>query len=145
MSKFLTLAELEITDQALLVSTLENDMTYRGHGKGTTVESHTAPHALFGYAGDERPQKAEVIVRREFVGEAANDLGFRRQGNGKFRPVISAYDSHFYDKAWLDKLSQHYSERRYIEEMYQNGYSLSTNVPNADGSTELTFVATGTI
>lgn len=52
MSKNLTLDELEITDQALLVETLEEDMTFRGSGKGAVVENHSTPQHLFGYGGD---------------------------------------------------------------------------------------------
>jgi hypothetical protein len=145
MSKNLTLDELEITDQALLVATLEEDMTFRGCGKGASVENHRTSQHLFGYAGDQRKETAEVIVRREFVGGASNDLGFKRQESGRFSPIISAFDSRYHNAAWLDELSQRYSERRYSQDMYQQGYALSTSVPNADGSTSLVFVAAGTI
>lgn len=86
-----------------------------------------------------------MIVRREFVGGASNDLGFKRQESGRFSPIISAFDTRYYNTAWLDELSQRYSERSYSQEMYQNGYALSTSVPNADGSTSLVFVTMGTI
>lgn len=84
-------------------------------------------------------------MRRQFVGSAANDLGFKRQESGNFRPIISAYDSRFYNAAWLDELSQRYGERRFIQEMYESGYMLSNKSAIADGSTEMSFVAMGAI
>ena len=141
MSKFLTYDELEITNQELLVAVLAEDMTFRGAAKGAVVESHTTAQHLFGVGGDLRAETAEVIVRRQFVGGAANDLGFKRQDSGKFRPIISAYDSAYYNSHWLDELSQRYGERSFVQDMYGYGYSLSTKVPAADGSTEMSFVA----
>lgn len=145
MSKFLQFDELEITDQQLLVAALEEDMTFRDAGKSAVVESFASPQHLFGFGGDQRPETAEVIVRRQFVGSAANDLGFKRQESGNFRPIISAYDSRFYNAAWLDELSQRYGERRFIQEMYESGYMLSNKSAIADGSTEMSFVAMGAI
>ena len=71
MSKFLQFDELEITDQQLLVAALEEDMTFRGADKSAVVESFASPQHLFGFGGDQCPETAEVIVRRQFVGSAA--------------------------------------------------------------------------
>lgn len=141
MSKFLQIVELEISDQDLLVQSLAEDMEYWTGAVGCTVESHATPVHLLGYQGDQRPETAEVVIRREFVGEASNDIGFRRQKNGNFRPIISEFDVDYYNASWLDQLSQKYAERKYIREMRENGYLLSTKTTLSDGSTEMSFTA----
>ena len=47
--------------------------------------------SLYGYRGDRRPETAQLVVRRKFVGAASNDLGFQKTENG-YVPVISEYD-----------------------------------------------------
>ena len=146
MSKFLKIDELEISDQQLLVDTLALDVAFRVGIQGfVTVESFTEPQHLHGYLGDVRPETAEVIVRREVVGEDSNDIGFKRQANGNFQPIISEYDSLHYNASWLDTLSQKYGERRYVQEMYNSGFSLASKTMLTDGSIEMTFSPMGVI
>ena len=77
------------------------------------IEVHAAAQALYGYQGDARPERAEVIVRRRYVGQAANDLGFARQADGTFRAIISEYDQgQGYDARWLGRLAQEYALAR---------------------------------
>lgn len=47
--------------------------------------------SLYGYRGDRRPETAQLVVRRKFVGAASNDLGFQKTEKG-YVPVISEYD-----------------------------------------------------
>lgn len=61
------------------------------------VEVHHEPSALFGYQGDIRDEKAEIICRRDFVknylgGGASNDAGFTLR-DGCFEAIISDYDN----------------------------------------------------
>lgn len=147
MSKFLKINELNITDQQMLVATLLEDMTFQKQvgGAETLVESHEEPVHLFGYEGELRPETGEVVVRRQFIGDFANDLGFKRRKSGNFRPIISEYDAHYYNASWIETLSQKYGERNYAQEMYNNGFSLSSKVVLEDGSTEMTFAPMGVI
>ena len=46
------------------------------------IEVHAEAVPLYGYQGDVRPQKAHVVVRREHVGTAANDVGWQRVPDG---------------------------------------------------------------
>ena len=46
---------------------------------------------LYGYRGDRRPETAGLVVRREHIGSASNDLGFARSADGYF-PIISDFD-----------------------------------------------------
>ncbi len=50
--------------------------------------------SLYGYRGDRRPETAQIVVRRKFIGAASNDLGFQKTDSG-YVPVISEYDRSF--------------------------------------------------
>ncbi len=74
------------------------------------VEVHEQAQPLYGYQGDRRPEVAEVIIRREYVGAAANDIGFKRQPNGEFQAIISEYDRHTHcPGSWLKQLNYEYA------------------------------------
>ncbi len=47
--------------------------------------------SLYGYQGDRRPETAQLVVRRKFIGSASNDLGFQKTDAG-YVPVISEFD-----------------------------------------------------
>ncbi len=47
--------------------------------------------SLYGYQGDRRPETANIVVRRKFIGGASNDLGFQKTDAG-YVPVISEFD-----------------------------------------------------
>jgi len=74
------------------------------------IETHAEPQHLYGYHGDRREQTAHVIVRRQFVGYAANDIGFYREPRAdKYRAVISQFDHGRYGKDWQGRLAQSYA------------------------------------
>ncbi len=47
--------------------------------------------SLYGYQGDRRPETAQIVVRRKFIGSASNDLGFQKTDAG-YAPCISEFD-----------------------------------------------------
>ncbi|MBN1607292.1 MAG: DUF1257 domain-containing protein [Polyangiaceae bacterium] len=74
------------------------------------VECHEQAQPLYGYQGDRRPETAEVIIRREHIGRAANDVGFKRQESGEFRATISEYDRRTRcNDQWLRELNRTYA------------------------------------
>jgi hypothetical protein len=65
---------------------------------------------LYGYKGDVRPQKAHLVIRREHVGTAANDVGWEKQPNGTYRAWISEYDArHRFNQQLQNKIKQEYA------------------------------------
>jgi hypothetical protein len=74
-----------------------------------------------------RPQKAHIIIRREHVGQAANDLGFERQLDGRYRAWVSDYDQTYnsYNAAWLGRLKQAYGVEKARAEAKKKGYRVS--------------------
>ncbi|HVA85584.1 MAG TPA: DUF1257 domain-containing protein [Candidatus Saccharimonadales bacterium] len=108
MSKYLSFRDVVFKDRRLLLAALA-DLGY------TVVEEGQAL-PLFGYQGDRRPETAEIVIRRNFVGAASNDLGLARTDQG-YVPIISEYDLRvLHGGHFLPKLRTAYSEH-VIEEV----------------------------
>ena len=103
MSKYLHFGDVAFKSRPLLLAALAD----LGYGQVEVGEKL----ALFGYQGDQRAETAEIVVRREHLGRASNDLGFVRTDQG-YVPVISEYDqSTLHNGRFLVKLRTAYSER----------------------------------
>ena len=82
MSEFHTV-KIQFKDKEALIQTLK-DM-------GFEPEVHDEAQNLYGYHGDRRSQKANIIVRRNQISKASNDWGFEKIGND-YQMHISEYD-----------------------------------------------------
>jgi hypothetical protein len=103
MSKYLQYNDIVFKDRRLLVAALA-DLGYSEVEEGTDL-------ALFGYRGDQRPETAEIVVRRKHLGSASNDLGFIRTAGG-YVPIVSEYDQRtLHNGHFLVNLRAAYSER----------------------------------
>jgi hypothetical protein len=79
--------------------------------------------SLYGYLGDERPEKANIVIRRQQLNSASNDIGFARDANGVYRALISEYDRGIgFDDAWLGRVAQTYKERQTMAIAKAKGY-----------------------
>ena len=87
----------------------------------TEVEVHEEAVNLIGYHGDVRPEKANVIVRRRYIGTAANDLGFVKEADGTYSTIVSDYDRHKHGAEWMTGLKKAYTEKRLIKHAAKNG------------------------
>lgn len=103
MSKYLVFTDVVFKDRQLLLAALA-DVGYPDVEHGEAL-------SLFGYQGDRRPETAEIVVRRQYVGAASNDLGFTRTEQG-YAPIVSEYDQQtLLQGQFLVKLRTAYSER----------------------------------
>jgi Protein of unknown function (DUF1257) len=84
MSKYLAYPDVVFRDRQLLLEALSE------LGFSSVEEGDELP--LFGYAGDRRPETAALVVLRQQIGSASNDLGFAKTSEGYY-PIISDYDS----------------------------------------------------
>ncbi len=108
MSKYLTFTDVLFTNEALLIAALR-DLGYAEVEQGEGLP-------LYGYQGDVRKERAQLVVRRRFIGAASNDLGFARTAEG-FVPIISEYDQRtLKDGKFLSCLRVAYNER-VVEQM----------------------------
>lgn len=106
------------------------------------IEVHNEPQTLIDYCGKPRPQKAHIIIRRKFVGGAANDVGFIRGANGKFEAIISSYDSSKHNAKWMTGLTKTYAEHALIKQAPRLGLRFIGKQINAKtGKPEIRFRA----
>lgn len=119
--------ETEIRDEESLVAALK-DLE-----PGWEIERHTEPRNLYGYLGDMRPERAHVIIRRQYVGGSSNDIGFVRQADGTYGAIVSEFDSHRYDSKWLAKVSQYYGKAKTLKTAKANGRKATVH-ERADGA-----------
>jgi hypothetical protein len=116
-------SQTNFTDRDCLVESLVAMGYAREH-----IEVHDIPQQLIDFQGhptrytDANGDKAEVIVRRKYVGGAANDLGFKKEADGKFSAVISQYDSGKHNAKWLGGLKTSYSEKNLIKTAKKQGF-----------------------
>lgn len=85
MSEYVV-CDTEFKDKKVLIEALE-EMGYKGK-----IEEFEDPTALVGYHGDQRAQKAHIVIRRKHVGSASNDIGFERTEAGTYKAWVSDYD-----------------------------------------------------
>ena len=92
-------------------------------GLGYKAEVHPEGSPLVGYHGDERPERAHVIIRRAQLDSASNDIGFARGADGRYRAILSEYDRSIgYNDQWLGKVHQYYKEEQTLTVAKANGY-----------------------
>ncbi|HLZ08866.1 MAG TPA: DUF1257 domain-containing protein [Chloroflexota bacterium] len=110
MSKYLTFPDVVFKDRRLLLAAL-TDLGYADVETGEALP-------LYGYQGDRRSESAEIVVRRQHVGVASNDLGFSRTEDG-YIPIVSEYDLRVVQGGqFVANLRTAYSER-VVEEVRQ--------------------------
>ncbi len=123
MSKYVVFQDYVLKDRRLLLAALA-DLGY------TEVEEGEAL-PLYGYQGDRRPETAELVVRRRYLGSASNDLGFARTPEG-FVPIISEYDQRvLHGGRLLTKLRTAYSER-VVEEVRRRLHGTARHTVEGD-------------
>ena len=93
-----------------------------------TTELHSTPASLYGYQGDERKQKAHLIIRREYVGSSSNDIGFLQQADGTITAIISEYDNTRYNDKWMKSLTQEYAHVKLQDELEAQGFFIDSTV-----------------
>lgn len=103
------------------------------------VEAYDRPQALIGYEGLARKQKAEIIIRKKHVGFASNDIGFRKNTDGRYEAIISEFDRETYNKKWLDQLNQRYAYHVAREKMTEKGFDLIQETVDENNSIRLTL------
>jgi hypothetical protein len=129
MSHFTTIRTKMIDQQHLLAAL--RDLGFN------TVETQTTPSTLFGYKGDARPEMAEIIIRRQYIGGLSNDIGFAKSADGTFQAIISGYDRGRYSQSWLQKVQCRYAYHATKEALSSEGFSLVEEEQQQDGTLHL--------
>jgi len=109
---------------------------------GIVYEYHPEAVNLNGDRGDVRAEKANYIIRRKYLGSAANDMGFEKQADGSFDMIASDFDMGKGGYAGGSKNAKiafvewRYQYNQVQEYAWQNGFTVS-EVETADGCVEL--------
>ena len=90
------------------------------------IEVHQEAVPLLGYQGDVRPQQAHIVIRRQHVGPAANDVGWERLPDGTYRAWISEYDArHRFDAQMQNRIKQEYAYQVIARQQRARGRSVT--------------------
>jgi len=127
MSHYLDI-KTQITDLECLVEALCRIETRTGQWNKNKIEVHETPQNLYGYQGDVRSQKANVIIRKLHVGGASNDIGFLKSPDGTYTSIISEFDRRFYNLLWSEKLSTYYGVEKAKKEFKVKGIKYTETV-----------------
>ena len=80
-----------------------------------------------------------MIIRRQHVGPAANDVGWERLPDGTYRAWISEYDGrHRFDEAMQNRLKQEYAYAAVARQQQALGRTVERRHA-ADGEIEVTI------
>ncbi len=122
--------EVEFTDRDALIAALQqmNNRSGQQFTEGQ-IEVHETAQPLFGYAGKQRAERANIIIRRQHVGGAANDVGFEQVGD-KMVARISAYDRSHYNEGWMTRLKQEYGANVVEKKAEAKGYQVERKREN---------------
>lgn len=137
MSKYLVM-ELEVNNVEDIVAGL------KAIGfPGECIEVHETPVYLNGYLGDQRTNKANIIVRRENVRKymntsLPNDIGFLRTKDGAYNAVVSDYDTRWWNQT-KGKFQQQAVVSKLTREARQKGYQIQQVKEN--GKIRMTLVS----
>lgn len=96
----------------------------------TNVEVYERAQQLYDFQG--RPTHyvmvggdlANIVVRRQYVPGASNDIGFTLQADGTYSALISQYDSHRHGTEWMAALKMSYTEHADMKLAKKNGLQL---------------------
>lgn len=127
MSAYLEFQDVQFQNATALVKAL-NDVGFVNVEVGEAI-------SLVGYQGRQRDQTAQIVVRRQYIGAASNDLGFAWNGQA-FVPIISEFDAgHRLNQEWLRKLQEVYAKHCVLQ-----FFKESNARPLRSGQTEAGFV-----
>jgi len=106
---------------------------------GYPYEKHRTSQSLYGYQGDMRQQKAHIIVRRQHVGAAANDVGFLKKSNGRYEMIISEFDRRQQKQGgdFMKKLKMLYTKQKFVKQAKRLGFRLTSQSKQKDGSLKI--------
>jgi len=78
---------------------------------------------LYGYMGDRRRERAELVIRRQHIGSASNDLGYVWNAQaGAYEAIVSEYDTRCIQTTKIrQKIKQQYAVSKVVKEARRKG------------------------
>lgn len=90
-------------------------------GYSVLEEGYNLP--LYVYQGDRRPQTADIVVRRKYISDLSNDLGFKKKGS-TYEMIISEYDIGLLGQEFIGKLMQRYAYHKVLSEAKKHNWTM---------------------
>ena len=94
---------------------------------------HEEPQHLYGFKGDKREEKAEIIIPKEqinFFTGLSNDIGFIwNPDTEKYEMVVSDYDK---ARKMHDRIIQAYVKEAIEKALEKNGYKIKVNIQDEE-------------
>jgi hypothetical protein len=160
MSAYNEYSGIKFTDLNALVEALQGCRNGVGRswtlGTDIMVSEGVGGLPLYGYGGDNRnladnssknwAPLAQVVIpgsghpsKRNAVGSASNDIGFVKNADGEYVPMISNYDAGKgrYDECWMNELKANYLEVVVTKNAKAQGYQVKKSAEN--GKIKLTL------
>lgn len=119
--------QTQFRDKDFLIAALEE----AGFTKGM-IEVHDAPASLFGYRGDMRAEKANIVISRQYLGCGANDIGFLREADGSYTAIVSEFDQVKHGVDWMNKLKRFYAKNAAVSVLRKRGYRVAKEIKTGD-------------
>jgi len=108
---------------------------------GYNPQIHTEAVPLVGFRGDKRKQRANIIIPRQQISGASNDVGLMRMEDGSYKVYVSQYDESIAVSGRgfsLDKLKQVYAKNRLTKAIEKKTkYKLKSKKIDKDGRIRL--------
>jgi len=82
---------------------------------------------LYGYLGDRRPQTADIVIRRKYIGASSNDIGFKKVGN-YYDLIISEYDEGIHGQKFDELQKKALNIQQEIERQVRQKYALEKTI-----------------
>ena len=120
MSRYCLVKTMFTDTNALVVALMET-----GNWTVEQIEVHEVPQHLRGIGGDKRKEKANIIIRRQHVGRASNDLGFVKGEDGSYETIVSQFDLSRYGATWMANLKGNYAYHKLKQDQEEMGRTVS--------------------
>ena len=136
MSHFTTITT-EFKDRECLIQALYEIKNPKTQAPFRNVHSYDSAIHLKGYRGDTRldsvhasqTQTAEIVIKKENISRASNDIGFKRNAQGIYEAIISEFDRAIgFNTQWLNQLQKIYSEKVIYKKAAQLGATVEKKV-----------------
>jgi hypothetical protein len=110
---------------------------------GVAVEVHATPQPLVGWLGDQREERAEIIIRKaaiaQFTGQgSSNDMGLTLDADtGTYRAIISNFDKRGPGARLLKRLETIYQVQVQMQALEAIGAGLIERTEDVSGAVTL--------
>lgn len=137
MSHYVTV-ELKMQGEPEAIVRALCEMESRAHGRcfrRDEIEVHAERQPVRGFEDSVRPQHAHIIIRRQHVGGASNDLGLERKADGSWTMHVSDFDrglqnDRHYGEAWQKRLLSKWAVQKVGLEAERRGYQWNVQYQN---------------